>query len=83
MSDSENTGASGGTLGPRQPPLVGETPCELPVPCRTVEEWAKEAGTPDWLFAGAKCGNRWPLGKTMTRAEYDAAIDRAANVTIR
>lgn len=50
---------------------------------RTIEAWAKAKNTPDWLFAGAKAGNRWAVGKLLTEAAYDAAIHAAASVTLR
>lgn len=45
------------------------------------EEWAKLAKTPKWLVNGAKCGNRWPVGKEMTKTQYDAAIAAVEGVT--
>jgi len=48
---------------------------------KTVEQWASEKSTPDWLFAAAKVGNRWPIGRELSEAEYDAAIKRAAHTT--
>jgi len=64
---------------------------------KTVEEWARAKGhlvvlpdgkpdprAPDyWRFAAAKAGNNWPIGKELTEAQYDAAIDAAGKVEIR
>jgi hypothetical protein len=51
-------------------------------PRKTVEVWAAEKKTPAWLFAGAKAGNRWPIGRELEEAEYDQAVHAAANVKI-
>lgn len=50
---------------------------------KTSETWCAEKGTPDWLYAGARVGNRWPVGQEMTEAKYDAAIDAAGKVESR
>jgi hypothetical protein len=44
-----------------------------------IEKHAEEAGTPGWLFASTKAYHAWPVGKELTRQEYDAAVDKAAN----
>ena len=46
---------------------------------KPVEEHAKAKNTPAWLFAGAKAGEGWALGRELTEAEYDAAIERAGS----
>jgi len=48
---------------------------------RTVEEWCAQRAESDpkarmW-FRVAKIQERWPVGKTLTAVEYDAAIARA------
>ena len=50
---------------------------------RTVEAWREILATPAWLFAGAKMGERWPIGRELTEAEYREALERAGNVTCR
>lgn len=62
------------------------TPAPAPAPAldlKTVEQWCAEKGTPDWLYEGARVGNRWPVGQEMNEAKYDAAIDAAGKVEIR
>ena len=60
------------------PPRPTSKPLE-----RTIEEWAKAKGTPDWLFAGAKAGHRWAKHKVLTEAQYDTAIAAAGSVVVR
>ncbi len=50
---------------------------------QTIEHWQTVCGTPDWLWAGMKLGKGWPIGKEVTREEYDAAVKWAANVPCR
>lgn len=52
-------------------------------PLGTVESWAKNHDTKDWLFAGAKAGQRWAIGQELTETAYLAAIHAAANVSCR
>lgn len=56
---------------------------DAPAPLGTVESWAQKHGTKDWLFAGAKAGERWAVGQELTEAAYLAAIKTAANVSCR
>lgn len=49
---------------------------------KTVEQWAAEKATPDWLLAAARAGNRWPVGRELTEQEFDAAIEAAAHTQI-
>lgn len=65
-----------------------EMPAADPAPTeaaekKTIEQWRDELGTPAWLWAGMKLGKTWPIGKEVTRTEYDAALDWAANVPCR
>lgn len=67
-----------------------ETPAaeaEVPAPeletIKTVEAWAEELGSPKWKFAGARMLHAWPIGRELTRADYEAALDAAANVVCR
>jgi hypothetical protein len=48
-----------------------------------VAEWADRKQTPLHLFAGACAGERWPEGRELTEAEFDAAIARAAGAVLR
>lgn len=50
---------------------------------QTIEHWQIVAGTPQWLWAGMKLGKGWPIGKEVTRAEYDEAVEWAAHVECR
>lgn len=41
-------------------------------------------GNPEhWKFAAARAGERWPEGKELTEAEFDAAVDKAATHSFR
>lgn len=42
----------------------------------TVEEHAASAGTPSWQLAGLRARHGWAIGKTLTRAEYDQALEK-------
>lgn len=44
-----------------------------------IESHAKNRGTPDWLFASTKAYHGWPQGKEVSAADYDQAVDAAAN----
>lgn len=53
---------------------------------RTVEEWCAQRAESDpkarmW-FRVAKVMHRWPVGKTLTASEYDAAIASAKRAPI-
>lgn len=62
-----------------------------------VEAWAAKRGHVDpppqaicdvpahkaWVFAAAKALHRWPVGKELTLAEYDAAVERALSLPVR
>ena len=47
---------------------------------RPVEDWAKEKATPPARFAFVKRLLRWPEGRQLTEAEYDAALARASSI---
>lgn len=57
----------------------------LPAPTdrKPVEAWAAELGTESWLFAATKMRARWPVGRELTRAEYEAEVKAALEVTCR
>ena len=40
----------------------------------TVEEHAKAAGTPAWLFAAARAYHRWAIGAELSAEEFQKAI---------
>lgn len=65
------------------PAPSSEAPAETPPPVRKpVESWAaakKHTERNAWKFAAARAGERWPHGFEVTEAEYDEAVDRAAN----
>ncbi len=42
---------------------------------KTIEEHATDANTPDWLFASTKAFKGWAVGKEVSRADYDAAVE--------
>jgi len=50
---------------------------------QTIEVWADRLGTPAWLFAAAKIGHGWPIGRELTEAAYLEALDASANVVCR
>ncbi len=56
---------------------------EAPRALRTVEDWAKSKSTDVHLFAGLRCGERWPIGQELTEAAFDAAVARAQNIVCR
>lgn len=45
---------------------------------KTIEQHAVDALTPDWLFASVKAYKGWPVGKEVSRADFDAAVDECA-----
>jgi hypothetical protein len=56
---------------------------DAPAAKKTIENWRAELGTPAWLWAGMKIGLGFPIGKELTRAEYEMALEWAANVECR
>jgi hypothetical protein len=46
---------------------------------KTIEQWAAERNTEDWLFAATKAVTRWAEGREVTAKEYDDAVHKAAN----
>lgn len=47
---------------------------------KAIEAWAKELETPDWLFAAAKSIRKWGEGKELSKSDFEAAVDQAANL---
>jgi hypothetical protein len=66
------------TTTPAIPP-----PAQDPAEKHTIEHWQIVCGTPQWLWAGMKLGKSWPIGKEVTRKEYEAAVEWAGGVTCR
>jgi len=62
---------------PVSPPPF-EAPARLPF-----EAHARAAQTPGHWLAGAVAGERWAIGREITRAEFDAAITRVATMALR
>lgn len=46
---------------------------------QSIEKHAEALKTPDWLLASAKAYHGWAAGKELSQAEYQAALDVAAN----
>lgn len=44
---------------------------------KTIEDHAKDAGTPDWLFNSTKAYHGWAQGKEISRADFDSAVKQA------
>ena len=63
--------------------LAPSSPPDAKQAKQPIEHWQIVAGTPKWLWAGMKLGKGWPIGKEVTRAEYDEAVNWAANVECR
>lgn len=57
-------------------------PGELVGEPKPVETWRRAKKTPEWLFAAAKTMHRWPEGRVIDEAAYDAAIAAAGSVRI-
>lgn len=72
------------TVDPSSPrPIWDTSHIELKVDAserKPIEFWAEHLGTPKWLFAGTKIGKDWPIGKELTRKDYEDAVQWAANV---
>lgn len=48
---------------------------------KTAEQHAKDAGTPDWLFNSTRAYFGWPVGKELSRADFDACVDEAGGAS--
>lgn len=48
---------------------------------KTFEQHAEEAKTPDWLVASTRAYHGWAIGKELSRADFDAAVDEAAGAS--
>lgn len=52
-----------------------ETKGEKP-PNPTIEEHARNLGTPAWALAGVKVRERWAEGQRVTEATFKAAVEK-------
>lgn len=74
---------------PLQEPPAGGAPdagAEAPKPAperKPWEQWAKEKRAPAGELLSAKTLHRWPVGKQITEADFDAAITAARNLVFR
>jgi hypothetical protein len=53
---------------------------------KPAEEWAQakqHTGKRAWMFAAARAAEGWPRGAELTEAEYDAGVERAANLQVK
>jgi hypothetical protein len=53
---------------------------------KAAEVWAREKGhigARAWYLAAARAHERWPVGREVTEAEYDAAVLAATNTALR
>ncbi len=72
----------------KNPPVVDPKPPTLSAPdgktpMKTAEQWADAKQTPAWLFKATRVGLRWPIGREMTEADYDAGVTWAAHAPCR
>jgi hypothetical protein len=50
---------------------------------KSIEAWAEQKATPDWLFAIAKAITPgWGVGREVTEADFDAVIHLSGNLQI-
>ena len=77
--DSTISSGSDTTTQEEAPDVATHVPGPPSKAAATIEQHAEDAGTPDWLLASTKAYHRWPVGKELSRVEYDAAVDKAAN----
>lgn len=64
------------------PPTDAEAP-KAPPPRKTWEQWAKEKHARAGELLSAKTLHRWPVGKQITEADFDAALTAARNLVFR
>ena len=50
---------------------------------RPWEEWARQKGTGAAVLRSAAILRHWAIGKAVTEAEFDAAVEAARNLTFR
>jgi len=50
---------------------------------KPVEQWQIEKGVHGWLVAFACTQNRWPHGRELTEAEFEAGINAAFEIAFR
>jgi len=90
MSDDTKTapapGAATDTSVPPTPAATNAPPPAAPPtePARkTIEQWQSEKVVLPWLFAFACTQNRWPQGRELTEAEFEAGIKAAFEIAFR
>lgn len=76
MTKKRDEDASHDVTPVARPAAIALPPSDL----KPMELHAKEKSTPAWLFAAMKACHQFGEGKELTANEYDAAIDRAANL---
>lgn len=42
---------------------------------KSIEDWAKEHETPDWLLAAMKASRKWGEGKRVEKSTYEKALN--------
>lgn len=52
------------------------------VELKTIEAWADELKTPDWLFAATKTVKAWGLGKEISKTDFESALVATGNLKI-
>ena len=93
MSNVTNAAPQEGAAKEIAAPATAAPNAPAPSPCpppsttaavrKTVEQWQAEKIIVPWLFAFASTQNRWPVGRELTEAEFDAAIKAAFDVAFR
>lgn len=49
---------------------------------KTIEAWAEELKTPDWLFAATKTVKAWGIGKEISKVDFESALATTGNLKI-
>lgn len=49
---------------------------------KTYEQWTEAKSPPRWLAAAARALRGWAVGKEVTEAEFDSAVQAAAGVKL-
>ena len=49
---------------------------------KTIEDWAAQKGTPDWLMAAAKYRSKWGQGREVSEGDFDAAVAEAGGIKL-
>ena len=94
MSEIESAAPAPGAATDTSAPTPAPTPTNAapaaapppppPGPIRKpIEQWQIDKGVHGWLIAFACMQNRWPQGRELTEAEFDAAIQAAFDIAFR